>query len=305
MAWRALVVDDDVVVGMRLSFSDEDIEVTDAVRIADALPTAMGGDFDVAIIDRRMPDGDGLDLVRALRDHPETAELPIIMLTAFHGEADRDEVLEAGADEYLAKPIEPDQLVTVFRRLTGVEDDADATPDKKEKKRERRRHRPLRRAHVANDRPAPTAPSLITQPPPAPEREALTTEAATMLYQLAAARDAIAELRSYSEAQESDNAELEEEVAHADASVNKLEQQLGEAEATAADLRRRIAHAEASITKVEQLLANAEAGGADFRGEPASIPIDLDREASRSTAQTVIDLRDATNRLLERTHDRR
>lgn len=77
-----------------------------ARRLIDAL------DFDLAILDVMMPGEDGLSLVAWLRSRPGRAgRLPVLMLTA-RGEAeDRIEGLRRGADDYLAKPFEPEELV--------------------------------------------------------------------------------------------------------------------------------------------------------------------------------------------------
>ena len=71
-----------------------------------------------------LPGLDGLDVTRALRRDPATAQLPIIMLTARVEEADRLIGLELGADDYLTKPFSPRELVArvraVLRRAQGA-----------------------------------------------------------------------------------------------------------------------------------------------------------------------------------------
>jgi DNA-binding response OmpR family regulator len=79
---------------------------------------------DGAIIDLRLQDGNGLDLVRRLRRNVKTSRIPILVLTAGHDEARREEVLRAGADEYVAKPFQPAELVDRLAQvllLPGVE----------------------------------------------------------------------------------------------------------------------------------------------------------------------------------------
>ena len=75
---------------------------------------------DLVVLDLRLPDMDGLDVARALR---ERAEVPIIMLTARVEEADRLAGFERGADDYIAKPFSPRELVArveaVLRRATN------------------------------------------------------------------------------------------------------------------------------------------------------------------------------------------
>lgn len=84
---------------------------------------------DLAILDVMLPGMDGMALCRALRRDPETADLPIIMLTARGEEADRIAGLELGADDYVTKPFSPRELVArVGARLRRREDGGRSTP---------------------------------------------------------------------------------------------------------------------------------------------------------------------------------
>jgi DNA-binding response OmpR family regulator len=65
---------------------------------------------DVAILDVMMPKLDGYEVTRRLRANPDTARLPIIMLTARAQEEDISRGFEAGADDYLKKPFSPQEL---------------------------------------------------------------------------------------------------------------------------------------------------------------------------------------------------
>jgi pilus assembly protein CpaE len=71
----------------------------------DGLAKALADPPDLAIIDVMMPDMTGYEVVRQLRADPETASLPIIILTARGQPVDRQAALEAGADDYMAKPV--------------------------------------------------------------------------------------------------------------------------------------------------------------------------------------------------------
>ena len=63
-----------------------------------------GGDFDIAILDIMLPGMDGLEILRRLREGRDTADVPVIMLTARSAEMDRVAGLENGADDYVVKP---------------------------------------------------------------------------------------------------------------------------------------------------------------------------------------------------------
>jgi DNA-binding response OmpR family regulator len=72
---------------------------------------------DLLILDVMLPGLDGLEVCRAVRGNPRTAHLPIIMLTARAEESDRIVGLELGADDYIAKPFSPNELVARVRAL--------------------------------------------------------------------------------------------------------------------------------------------------------------------------------------------
>ena len=82
-----------------------------------ALSYARQHPTDLAILDVMLPGLSGLDVCRALRANQSTADLPIIMLTARAEETDRIIGLEIGADDYIAKPFSPNELVARIRAL--------------------------------------------------------------------------------------------------------------------------------------------------------------------------------------------
>ena len=93
----------------------------DGAEMARALDLAR---VDLIVLDLMLPGEDGLSLCRRLRAVPETAQTPIIMLTAMGEETDRIVGLEMGADDYLAKPFSPRELLArikaVLRRANGA-----------------------------------------------------------------------------------------------------------------------------------------------------------------------------------------
>ena len=98
--------------------------VTAARDAAHARRILSGLDFDLVVMDVMMPGEDGLSLTRWLR---ETNEVPILLLTAKGQTENRIEGLEAGADDYLAKPFEPKELLlrinAILRRVPETQDD--------------------------------------------------------------------------------------------------------------------------------------------------------------------------------------
>jgi DNA-binding response OmpR family regulator len=82
---------------------------------------------DVAVLDVRLPDAGGIELCRHLRLQPETAELPIMMLSADTASAHIVAAMTAGADDYLAKPVGRLELLTRVGALLGRQPSANIT----------------------------------------------------------------------------------------------------------------------------------------------------------------------------------
>lgn len=113
---RVLLVEDDVQLGPLIERAlDESYDVTLVVDGEAGLRAGLDDDFDVMVIDRRIPLRDGLALVQSLRGHRVVT--PILMLTALGSVADRVDGLDAGANDYLVKPFEFEELLARLRAL--------------------------------------------------------------------------------------------------------------------------------------------------------------------------------------------
>lgn len=115
----ALVVDDDEVFRVRLSKAliDRGWEVHDAGDSVAVLRIAKDLSPDLAIVDLRLPGDSGLDIVRDLRKLDETT--CIIMLTGYGSIATALSATKLGADHYLSKPADVDQILSAYQRIVG------------------------------------------------------------------------------------------------------------------------------------------------------------------------------------------
>ncbi|WP_241264431.1 response regulator [Marinobacter daepoensis] len=75
----------------------------------------LGADLDLILSDIQMPEMDGYQLLRALRADPLLACLPVVAITAFSMEGDEQEILQAGFNGYISKPIDPERFVDQVR----------------------------------------------------------------------------------------------------------------------------------------------------------------------------------------------
>ena len=119
MPTRILVVEDDPDIAELVArYLDRAGYVADVVASGrDALAVARAHPPDLLVLDLMLPQMDGLEVCRALRGQEATSGMPIIMLTARAEESDRIVGLEIGADDYLAKPFSPNELVARVRAL--------------------------------------------------------------------------------------------------------------------------------------------------------------------------------------------
>lgn len=119
---RILVVDDEVAIVRVLQDSLEisGFEVLTAYDGVQAVETAIQEKPDLIIMDVTMPIMDGLTAVRNIRSRPETAHIPIFMLTARGQESDEQAGYEAGANRYFTKPLSVRQLTREIRETLGV-----------------------------------------------------------------------------------------------------------------------------------------------------------------------------------------
>jgi signal transduction histidine kinase/HAMP domain-containing protein/DNA-binding response OmpR family regulator len=114
---RALVIDDDArnVYALATVLEEYDIKVISANSGREALKLLKTREIDVVLMDIMMPEMDGISVIREARKLPSCRDLPIIAVTAKAMKGDRERCIEAGAWDYLSKPVDPQQLLSVLR----------------------------------------------------------------------------------------------------------------------------------------------------------------------------------------------
>ncbi|TPL51703.1 PleD family two-component system response regulator [Mesorhizobium sp. B2-4-6] len=122
MTARILVVDD-IPANVRLlevRLLAEYFEVLTASNGLDAIETCENGKVDVVLLDVMMPDMDGFEVCKRLKSDPATSHIPVVMITALDQVSDRVRGLEAGADDFLTKPVNDLQLMTRVKSLVRL-----------------------------------------------------------------------------------------------------------------------------------------------------------------------------------------
>jgi CheY-like chemotaxis protein len=115
---RVLIVDDDIrnIFALTSVLERYNMHILSAETGRDAINILKESpEIDAVLMDIMMPEFDGLDTTRAIREIPRFNELPIIAVTAKAMKGDREKCIEAGAWDYLSKPVNPEQMLAVLR----------------------------------------------------------------------------------------------------------------------------------------------------------------------------------------------
>jgi DNA-binding response OmpR family regulator len=118
---RVLVVDDDEVIRrlIAVNLQLEGFEVETAVDGQDCLDKVTEIDPDVITLDVMMPRLDGWETAVQLRRSPDTAHIKVVLITARAQEDDKTHGNRVGADAYLTKPFDPNEMIRVVRELAA------------------------------------------------------------------------------------------------------------------------------------------------------------------------------------------
>jgi two-component system cell cycle response regulator DivK len=103
--------------------------VSEACNGQEALDMVQQGQPDLLLLDIGMPVLDGFAVMRRLRENPKLATLPVLAVTAYAMRDDRDNVLNAGFDGYISKPINARDLTNELERLLRIREDRNSPPN--------------------------------------------------------------------------------------------------------------------------------------------------------------------------------
>ena len=131
---RVLIVDDDIrnIFSLTSVLESYDVEVLHAERGKEGIHILeRDGGIDVALIDIMMPEMDGYETMQHIRSLETIADVPLIAVTAKAMKGDRQKCLDAGASDYIAKPVDMDLLLALLRVWIGRSRDKAATSQAK------------------------------------------------------------------------------------------------------------------------------------------------------------------------------
>lgn len=123
MSQKILVVDDDPAVANMISLGllGGDYEVLAAANGREGLERIVTDHPDLVVLDVRMPEMDGFEVVRRLKAKPATARIPLVMLTAQDEYSDVVRSQQQGVNFYCIKPFLPNELATLLKRILKVQ----------------------------------------------------------------------------------------------------------------------------------------------------------------------------------------
>jgi DNA-binding NtrC family response regulator len=118
-ARKVLVVDDEAVVAnsIRKILSRKGFSIEEAFTCKDALGQVFSRDYDLVLLDMRMPDGNGMDVLQKIK--AKKPELRVVIVTGYASIDTAVEAIQKGASDYMPKPFTPDELYTMTNRVLG------------------------------------------------------------------------------------------------------------------------------------------------------------------------------------------
>ncbi|MDQ0781202.1 response regulator [Chryseobacterium sp. W4I1] len=117
---KILIVDDDPrnIFALKLTLKSRGYQIVSCTMAQEAIQVLKENTVDIILMDMMMPEMDGYEAVKIIRNTPGMSQIPVIAVTAQAMPEDRQKCLDAGAQDYVSKPIDVDQLVTAIEKLS-------------------------------------------------------------------------------------------------------------------------------------------------------------------------------------------
>lgn len=116
---KILVVEDNEanIYLMEFILKKNGFDVTVAKTASEGIDFAQKGDFDLILMDIQLPDMDGHEAVRRIREFESCKKIPIVAVTSYAMAGDREKAISAGCSGYIEKPINPDTFISEIQRF--------------------------------------------------------------------------------------------------------------------------------------------------------------------------------------------
>lgn len=114
---KILIVDDDPrnIFALKLTLKSRGYQIESCTMAQEAIQILKEQVIDIVLMDMMMPEMDGYETIRLIRKHPQYTKLPIMAVTAKAMTGDREKCIVAGASDYISKPVDTDQLLSLLR----------------------------------------------------------------------------------------------------------------------------------------------------------------------------------------------
>lgn len=116
---KILIVDDDPrnIFALKLTLKSRGYQIESCTMAQEAIQILKEQAIDIILMDMMMPEMDGYEAIRMIRNIPSMSEIPVIAVTAQAMPEDRQKCIDAGAQDYVSKPIDVDQLMTAIEKF--------------------------------------------------------------------------------------------------------------------------------------------------------------------------------------------
>ncbi|SHM53794.1 Response regulator receiver domain-containing protein [Chryseobacterium carnipullorum] len=117
---KILIVDDDPrnIFALKLTLKSRGYQIESCTMAQEAIQILKEQVIDIVLMDMMMPEMDGYEAIRMMRNTPSMSEIPVIAVTAQAMPEDRQKCIDAGAQDYVSKPIDVDQLMTAIEKFS-------------------------------------------------------------------------------------------------------------------------------------------------------------------------------------------